>query len=87
MTPLNPMDRALTPHPTPTQVFLMGGRVVFSKTYAPSVLYAPDTHVAVQAWGDVDALTMTSIDVFSMGCGWTDPPYQPEPTMESITRV
>ena len=60
------------------EVFVMGGRAVFSKTFAPSVLYVPDTHVALQAWGDVDALT-ASVDVYSMGCGWTDPPYQPDP--------
>ena len=63
------------------EVFIMGGRVVFSKTYSPSVLYVPDTHVAVHAWGDVSPLTLASADVFSMGCGWTDPPYQPNPTM------
>ena len=60
------------------EVFVMGGRAVFSKTFAPSVLYVPDTHVALQAWGDVDALA-ASVDVYSMGCGWTDPPYQPAP--------
>ena len=38
------------------------------------------SHVALQAWGDVDALTLNSIDVHSMGCGWTDPPYQPSPS-------
>jgi len=33
------------------------------------VLYVPDTHVALQAWGepgDVDALTDGSVDVYSM---------------------
>ena len=29
----------------------MGGRVVFSKVYAPKLLMVPDTHVAIQAWG------------------------------------
>jgi len=42
----------------------------FCTTFAPSVLYVPDTHVALQAWGepgDVDALTDGSVDVYSMG--------------------
>jgi hypothetical protein len=64
------------------QVFVMGGRVVFSKTYNPGVLYVPDTNIALHAWG---ASVAASIDVFSMGCGWTNPPYQPNPTMESIS--
>ena len=61
----------------------MGGRVVFSKTFNPEVLYIPDTNVALHAWG---AASTASVDVFSMGCGWADPPYQPRPTMESIAR-
>jgi len=63
------------------EVFVMGGRVVFTKTYNPSVLYVPDTNVVLHAWGN--SLT-ASADVFSMGCGWTGQPYQPHPTMESI---
>jgi len=63
------------------EVFVMGGRVVFTKTYNPSVLYVPDTNVVLHAWGN--SLT-ASADVFSMGCGWTAEPYQPHPTMESI---
>jgi len=64
------------------EVFVMGGRVVFTKAYNPAVLYVPDTNVAVHAWG---VAATTSIDVFSMGCGWSNPPYQPNPTMESIS--
>ena len=63
------------------EVFAMGGRVVFSKTYNPGLLYVPDTNIALQTWG---AGTTASIDVWSMGCGWSDPPYQPNPTFESI---
>ena len=59
------------------EVFVMGGRAVFTKSFLPSVLYVPDTHVVLQAWGDVAALTLPSVEVYSMGCGWTDPPYQP----------
>ena len=62
------------------EVFVMGGRVVFSATYAPSVLYVPDTHIALHAWGSTTGgVTATSIEVYSMGCGWTDPPYQTNP--------
>lgn len=64
------------------EVFVMGGRAVFTKSYNPAVFYIPDTNVAVQAWGAA-ALT-ASVDVFSMGCGWTNPPYQPHPTLETI---
>jgi S-adenosylmethionine/arginine decarboxylase-like enzyme len=64
------------------EVFVMGGRVVFSATYNPSVLYVPDTHVALHAWGVSSA--NASVDVYSMGCGWTDPPYQANPTAESL---
>lgn len=60
------------------EVFIMGGRVVFSATYAPTVLYVPDTHVALHAWGV--NVGNASADVYSMGCGWTDPPYQPRPS-------
>lgn len=66
------------------EVFVMGGRVVFSATYAPRVLYVPDTVVALHAWG-TDAAVTASVDVYSMGCGWSDPPYQPHPTMESVS--
>jgi sucrose-6-phosphate hydrolase SacC (GH32 family) len=59
------------------EVFIMKGRVVFSATYNPSVLYVPDTHIALHTWGSV--ATNISLDVFSMECGWTDPPYQPDP--------
>ena len=59
------------------EAFIMGGRVVFSTTYRPSVLYVPDTHISLHAWGT--PLINASIDVFSMGCGWTDAPYQPHP--------
>ena len=65
------------------EVFFMGGRAVFSKTFNPAVLYVPDTHVVLQAWGA--DLTVGSVDVFSMGCGWADPPYQPNPTLDSIS--
>jgi len=65
------------------EVFIMGGRVVFSKTYEPQTMYVPDTNIALQAWGTTP-LDIESLDVFSMGCGWTNPPYQPTPTMESI---
>lgn len=61
------------------EVFVMGGRVVFSATYRPSVLYVPDTHIALHAWGS--AAMNASVDVYSMGCGWTEAPYQPHPTM------
>jgi sucrose-6-phosphate hydrolase SacC (GH32 family) len=64
------------------EVFVMGGRAVFSKTYNPAVLYVPDTNIALQAWGT--AVT-ASVDVHSMGCGWTNPPYQPHPTMDSVS--
>lgn len=64
------------------EVFVMGGRVVFSKTYRPQVLYVPDTNVVVQAWG---ATLTSAVDVFAMGCGWTNPPYQPNPTEESVS--
>jgi hypothetical protein len=64
------------------EVFVMGGRAVFTKTYNPEVLYVPDTNVALQAWGT--AIT-ADIDVWSMGCGWTNPPYQPNPTMDSVS--
>lgn len=64
------------------EVFVMGGRVVFSKTYSPQVLYVPDTNVVVQAW----VATLTSaVDVFAMGRGWTNSPYQSEPTEESVS--
>ena len=66
------------------EVFVMGGRVVFSKTYNPQLLYVPDTNVAVQAWGGA---ATASVDVFSMGCGWTAEPYQPHPTEESISAL
>ena len=63
----------------------MGGRAVFSATYAPSVLYVPDTHVALHAWNL--SVADASVDVFSMGCGWTSPPYQTNPTFESVVRA
>ena len=64
------------------EVFVMGGRVVFTQMFNPAVLYVPDTNVALHSWGtDVIA----SFDVFSMGCGWTNAPYQPNPTMESVS--
>ena len=66
------------------EAFIMGGRVVFSKTYNPAVLYVPDTHVAVHSW-DTSAALSASADVFSMGCGWTQEPYQPHPTLDSIS--
>ena len=56
--------------------------VVFSKLYAPKLLYVPDTHVALQAWGT--AVT-ASVDVHSMGCGWTAEPYQTHPTVDSVS--
>ena len=62
------------------EVFVQGGRAVFSKTFAPSVLYVPDTWLAVHAFGDAP-LTLETIDVHSMGCGWTDPPWQPHPQL------
>ena len=65
------------------EAFLMGGRVVFSATYRPSVLYVPDTHVALHTWGAAGSYNATA-DVFSMGCGWSDPPYQPHPTAASL---
>ena len=37
-------------------------RVVFSKVYSPALLYIPDTHVALQAWG---AAVTADIDVHS----------------------
>ena len=61
------------------EVFVQGGRAVFSKTFAPSVLYVPDTWLAVHAWGV--PVTLETIDVHSMGCGWTDPPWQPHPQL------
>jgi hypothetical protein len=64
------------------EVFVMGGRVVFSKVYAPALLMVPDTHVALQAW---DAPVTADIDVHSMGCGWTAEPYQTHPTLASIS--
>merc|ERR1712039_348044 len=63
------------------EVFVMGGRVVFTKTYTPSVLYVPDTIVALHSWG---VSATASAEVFSMGCGWTEQPYQPNPTMDTI---
>eukprot|EP01051_Picozoa_sp_SAG22_P000928 SAG22_NODE_30_length_28348_cov_12.488584_25_plen_118_part_00 len=63
------------------EVFVMGGRVVFSKVYAPALLYVPDTHVALRAWG---APTTADVEVHSMGCGWTAEPYQAHPTEKSI---
>ena len=60
----------------------MGGRVVFSKVYAPALLMVPDTHVALQAWG---ASMLADIEVHSMGCGWTMEPYQAHPTVESVS--
>ena len=71
------VDRSLV------EVFVMGGRVVFSKTYNPSVFYVPDTNVALQAWGTP---ITADVDVFSMGCGYTKDPYQPHPTLESISQ-
>ena len=62
------------------EAFVQGGRVVFSKTYNPAVLYVPDTIVAVQAW-DVDL--QASATVYSMGCGWTNPPWQPHPGLSA----
>ena len=62
------------------EVFVQGGRAVFSKTFAPSVIYVSDIHVAVHAFGDAP-LTLETIDVHSMGCGWTDPPWQPHPQL------
>ena len=70
------VDRSLV------EVFVMGGRVVFTKTYELPLLYVPDTNVVLQTW---DAATTASADVFSMGCGWADEPWQPHPTVESIT--
>ena len=70
------VDRSLV------EVFVMGGRVVFTKTYTLPLLYVPDTHVALHSWG---AAATASVDVFSMGCGWADEPWQPNPTVESIT--
>ena len=63
------------------EVFVMGGRVVFSKTHRPEVLYVSGTNVVIQAWGET--LT-TGVNVFAMGCGWVNPPYQPNPTADSI---
>ena len=60
----------------------VGGRVVFSKVYAPALLMVPDTNVALQAWG---AAVSADIEVHSMGCGWTAEPYQTNPTMESVS--
>ena len=80
------------------EAFVMDGRAVFSKTYFPTVLYVPDTNIALHVWGtasnsstitttasgggdsDIDA----AVDVYSMGCGWNDPPYQPNPTLQNI---
>ena len=62
------------------EVFVQGGRAVFSKTFAPSVLYVPDTAIAVHAFGAAP-LTLESVAVYSMGCGWTDPPWQPHPQL------
>ena len=56
---------------------------VFSKLYAPKLLYVPDTHVALTAW---DATLTASIEVFGMGCGWTAEPYQTHPTVESVSQ-
>ena len=72
------MDRSVV------EVFVMGGRVVFSKVYAPALLMVPDTNVALQAWG---APVSADIEVHSMGCGWTAEPYQTNPTMESVSHV
>ena len=65
-----------------TSVALRRAGVVFSKLYAPKLLYVPDTHVALQAWGT--AVT-ASVDVHSMGCGWTAEPYQTHPTVDSVS--
>ena len=70
------VDRSLV------EVFVMGGRVVFTKTYELPLLYVPDTNVVLQSWG---VAATASVDVFSMGCGWADEPWQPHPTLESIT--
>jgi len=59
------------------EVFIMGGRVVFSKTFLPNPLYVPDTNVVLEAWGTT---ANASVAVFSMGCGWTDPPYSSNPS-------
>merc|ERR1712166_98964 len=64
------------------EVFVMGGRVVFTQMFNPAVLYVPDTNVALHSWG---TNAIATVDVFSMGCGWTNAPYQPNPTMESIS--
>ena len=66
------------------EAFVMGGRVVFSKVYAPALLMVPDTHVALQAWG---APLTADVEVHSMGCGWTADPYQTNPTMESLSTL
>jgi hypothetical protein len=63
------------------EAFIMGGRTVFTKTFGPPQI--PDTNVVVEAAG-ADA-TANSVEVWSMGCGWTAVPYQPNPTMESIS--
>ena len=66
------------------EAFVMGGRAVFSKVYAPALLMVPDTHVSLQAWGG--PLT-ADVEVHSMGCGWTAEPYQTNPTMESVSTL
>ena len=66
------------------EAFVMGGRAVLTKAFNPSVLYVPDTHVAVHAWGSA-AITVESLDVFAMGCGWASAPYQANPTVETIS--
>ena len=43
----------------------------------------PDTNVALHAWGTP---ITASADVFSMGCGWTEEPWQPNPTMETMSK-
>jgi hypothetical protein len=63
------------------EVFVMSGRAVFTKTFGPH--FAPDTHVVVEAAAEHAAVQ--SAEVWSMGCGWTNAPYQPHPTMSSIT--
>ena len=59
----------------------MGGRVVFTEAYMPQVLYVPDTNVALHAWG---AALTASIDVHSMGCGWTAMPYCEHPPCDGM---
>jgi len=54
-----------------------------SPLFRPNPTQLPDTNVALHAWGTP---ITASVDVFSMGCGWTEEPWQPHPTLESLSK-